>query len=137
MKMKLLFAFLALSSTLMSCGPPSGPDSSTPLSGAPATRQASPLPLGPTYASIFQNIITPKCLSCHSGTEISGNVDLSSYDLLVHSTFKPNLVVAGQADNSLFFQVVKSGQMPRNGTPLSLNELTAIQTWINDGAQNN
>src|SRR5581483_12022391 len=50
------------------------------------------LPLGPTFASLNQNIFKPKCVSCHSGAAPSGGIDLSSYASIIGSvnTTTPN-----------------------------------------------
>jgi mono/diheme cytochrome c family protein len=129
---------LALS---QSCGSSSNgsSDSASPnnSSGAPATRQASPLPLSASYNSLNQNIFSPKCLSCHNSAQPSGNVDFTSYDSLVHNTHHADVVVAGKPEDSHLYVVVKSGEMPMNASALSAAEVQAISDWITQGAQNN
>ncbi len=105
--------------------------------GSPATRQTSPLPLGPSYRSLSQNIFTPKCLSCHSGPNPSGNTNFTSYDALVHNPRHTDLVTPGKPENSHLYEVLQNDEMPPNGPPLSQQEIQAVSDWISSGAQNN
>lgn len=69
-------------------------------------------------AKIFQ----PKCLACH--------VQFGNYNDLMSSGF----VVAKNPESSRLYQMVASGQMPKNGTPLSEAEVKAIYEWISNGS---
>lgn len=85
-------------------------------------------PLMPTFASIQQKILQPKCLGCHGA---AGGFSYADYQ----STLKS--VVAGNAVASKFYQSVLNNQMPKNNVALSSAEKTAILNWINSGALNN
>jgi hypothetical protein len=91
------------------------------------------VPLGPTFAAIFGNIIQPKCLSCHSGGAPAGGVSLADYNAVSGS------VVAGNPLTSALYNAVTVGNplMPEGGSPLSTAEKNAINTWITNGALNN
>lgn len=86
-----------------------------------------------TFASINQNILQPKCVSCHSGNGAPRGVKYSSYAL----TLSTGSVIAGNAAGSSFYTEVNSGSMPKNGTALTPTEKQAIYDWIQNGAQNN
>lgn len=112
-----------------------------------------PQALQPTLSSIQANIFTPKCVNagCHPG----GGAPMSlangqSYNTLVgpggtgvtSSGYAPLLRVSpGNAANSVLYLKVSGTTlgtiMPVGRPPLSAAEVTAIQTWINNGAQNN
>lgn len=82
----------------------------------------------PTYSEIFDNILQPKCVSCHD----SGLSDFSSYASLMNSgditPFNPN--------SSVLYQKIAEGLMPKNAQPLSSDEVRAVYAWIAAGALN-
>lgn len=86
-----------------------------------------------TYSSIYQNILQPKCISCHAGSGAPKGVDYSTYA----KTMSTGSVVTGSAATSKLHTRTIDGTMPKNDSPLSGTETSTIQTWINNGAQNN
>lgn len=105
-----------------------------------------PQPIQPTLSSIQANIFTPKCVNagCHPGG--GGPMSLAngqSFGTLVNqnSAYNRPRVQPGNANNSALYLKVAGttlGQiMPLGRPPLSAAEVTAIQTWINNGALNN
>ncbi len=116
---------------------------------------APPVQVQPTLSSIQTNIFTPKCAipGCHTGGNPTGQLSLQtgqSYNTLVgaggtgvtSSGYGPRLrVQPGNANNSVLYLKVSGntlgGQMPQGMQALSAAEMSAIQTWINNGAQNN
>lgn len=107
-------------------------------------------PLGPTLASIQANIFTPKCVNraCHPG----GGAPMSLADGVARSNLVGITSAYGNlkrvqpldANNSVLYLKVKgdpsvggpNGRMPLGFGALSNEEIVAIQTWINNGAQN-
>ena len=100
----------------------------------------------PTLSSIQANIFTPKCVNagCHPG----GGAPMSlangqSFGTLVNqnSAYNRPRVQPGNANNSALYLKVSGNTlgsiMPLGRPPLSAAEVSAIQTWINNGAQNN
>jgi hypothetical protein len=81
-----------------------------------------------TFSSVFANIISPKCLSCHSNNGKSP--PLTSYAQIV------NIVKPLAASQSQLYTSMISGGMPPN-SPLSPTELQSVADWINAGALNN
>lgn len=84
-----------------------------------------------TYTWVNTNIIQGKCLSCHSGGSPKGGYDVSTYTNVL------TRVTSGNAANSLLYQRVLDGTMPKGSPNLTTTELNAIKTWIDGGAQNN
>lgn len=64
---------------------------------------------------------------------MAGTLDFRTYASLMAS----GTIVAGQPANSLLYQKVSSGEMPRGGPRLGAAELKAINDWIAAGAPNN
>jgi len=96
------------------------------------------LPLGPSYKSIYRNIISQKCITCHSGAGAPNGLNYASYSTLMAS----GAVKAGDPNGSLFVQAVmrQPGQtsfMPKGGARLSAAELQAISDWVTAGALDN
>jgi len=84
-----------------------------------------------TYTWISQNILVPKCLSCHGEAGASANVRYNTYQ---------NTLATAQAGNlagSKLYTETNNGSMPMGGPRLPANELKAIADWINAGALNN
>jgi uncharacterized membrane protein len=101
---------------------------------APGVVAGSPqiLPLAPTYASIAQNIIKPKCLQCHG--PINPDVGLR-YDNYIETMKAIDLVNPTQ---SLLYTDTVSGLMPKAPlAPLTDAEVTVLLQWIQSGAPNN
>ncbi|MBX9766147.1 MAG: c-type cytochrome [Bdellovibrionales bacterium] len=88
--------------------------------------------LEPKFASINRMILQTDCLGCHNSANPSGGVSFSTYA----STM--NTVQAGNVNASALYQsVIPTGTMPKGGAKLSASEVSAIQTWIQNGALNN
>jgi hypothetical protein len=112
---------------------------------------APPVQVQPALSSIQTNIFTPKCAipGCHAGGAPAGQLSLqanASFNNLVNvvsNGYAPRVrVVPNNANNSvLYLKIIGNAavgaQMPSGRPPLSATEMSAIQTWINNGAQNN
>ena len=101
-----------------------------------ATPVAPPniIPLGGSFKSVMQNIITPKCLSCHAGG--NGRPDFSTYaKFLANGTVKPFDPVGSLIMNAIGPTPTK--RMPPTGNALSMLEQKAISDWIAGGALDN
>ncbi len=83
-----------------------------------------------TYENHIAPILESRCTSCHSASFSQAGVALDSYE----STLEE---VSDYAENSLLYQVVATGDMPRNGPPLSDCEVQQIKSWIDAGAPRN
>ena len=98
------------------------------------------------YSDQIQPIFNNNCTMCHDSSE---GLDLSegvSYDNLVDvisQGYAPSLRVApGSATNSVLWNKVANtgtygGAMPQGSSGLNADEAQLIETWINEGAQDN
>ena len=105
--------------------------------------------LQPTFSSIQDNILTPKCRNagCHPGGGAPPSLPLqagAAYARLVNvqSAFAIPRVDPANANNSaLYLKVIGDNsvgaRMPFTRNALSSEETNAIRDWINNGAQNN
>jgi predicted phage tail protein len=83
-----------------------------------------------TYSYISANILGPNCVACHGNTIASAGISFANYTATLKTVTKNN------AAASALYVAVNGGGMPPGGA-LTSAQLTAIRTWINDGALNN
>lgn len=81
------------------------------------------------FSAVQSQVLNPQCLGCHSASNASGGVDLSSYAKVV------TLVKAGNPSSSLLYTEIASGSMPMGGT-LAPELKTLVYNWIATGANN-
>ena len=98
------------------------------------------------YLQEIQPIFNNHCLDCHTGSNGSGALKLNSYeDVMEGSSNNGPIVIPFNADSSLLHRVLLPMpvsvpnepiccQMPKNADPLSFDQITIIQGWINEGA---
>ncbi len=84
---------------------------------------------GVSYTTAIVPLINQYCISCHSGTAPSGNIDLSDYTN-----------VKLYVDDGSFYGSISHNAnwsaMPQGGNKLDDCTLLKVQTWINNGSPN-
>ena len=95
----------------------------------------APAPVGieAKFSSIHSLVLVPKCVGCHNPNGIRSREDYSDF----RSTITTGKVIPGNANGSEMYTECSSGSMPIGGSPLTADELTALRTWIDNGAQDN
>ncbi len=119
--------------------------------GAPETAPGeepgpTPIPLGPTFASIKYNILDAKCVLCHSPGKPVARIPLVTQDDLLNSPL--DLVLPGNPDESGIMLAIRGANpeklmpppkdadgKPTGFTKLSDQEIDAIALWIANGAK--
>ncbi|MBK7845713.1 MAG: hypothetical protein IPJ71_18920 [Bdellovibrionales bacterium] len=86
-----------------------------------------------TFSYIHENILAPKCLSCHQPGGRRAQTDYSNYG----TTISTGKITAGDAQASQLYTQCFSQAMPLNGTVLNTSQLDALRDWINAGALEN
>lgn len=128
-------------------------DTSAPATAtAPATETTVPTAeaVVPTDTAVVENtsasvsfanqvfpIINTYCVECHGGVRIREGLNVTTYDGLVAGSVNGPVIVAGNANESLFVELIAAGEMPQRGPAPSTAELQLIIDWINQGALNN
>ena len=79
-------------------------------------------------------LIAQRCLTCHSGNEPKGKLDLSSRTTAMAGGESGIAIKPGSPGESLFWENIDSDQMPPK-KPLSAAEKARFKTWISDGAR--
>lgn len=80
-----------------------------------------------TYVSDIAPLINQGCAtsSCHDSSLPKADLDLSTYELT-----KTAFTVTGSLSS---LGRIKSGNMPKNGTPFTQTQIDLIENWINNG----
>lgn len=111
---KKLILSIGMIALLAACGRPSKmPEGESDLNSAGVT---------PGFDLLLEKVFAPKCLACHAGFSTQPG-------MLASGT-----VIVGNPDSSALYTKVAAGLMPKNGTPLSSDEVKAIYNWISAGA---
>lgn len=92
----------------------------------------------------IQPIFSNNCSPCHVGQTTSG-VRLDSHNSIIESVgnqYETEIVEAGQPDQSPLVDKIESdptfgARMPQGRSPLGNDQIQAIRTWIEEGAQSN
>ncbi len=87
------------------------------------------------FARDVAPIFESRCLRCHKPGNTKGDLSLATFDDLADNEF----VVAGKPDESYLLEMVmpagdKPPAMPKEGQPLSEQQVAVIRRWIADGA---
>jgi uncharacterized protein (TIGR03118 family) len=108
-----------------------------------------------TLTQVQTNVFTPRCSSCHNGSQPAGGALPGSMNLLAGNSFASIVNVAsleqgtlmrvkpGDPDNSYLIHKVENtagiagAQMPFGGPFLDQPTIDQIRSWITAGAQNN
>lgn len=90
-----------------------------------------------SFANQVLPIINTYCVECHGGVRIREGLNVTTYDGLVAGSVNGAVIIAGNANESLFVELIAAGEMPQRGPAPSSAELQIIIDWINQGALNN
>ncbi len=90
--------------------------------------------------SFFRERIAPifesHCVRCHEGEKPKGGLSLVSAEQFAKGGESGPLVAPGKPDESSLVEYISGDapEMPKDGKPLSVDEVAAIRRWIQDGA---
>jgi plastocyanin len=108
--------------------------SGTIVVSGPAASIPAPAPLTPTFKTVRDRLLNPHCMACHVPPAPSGGLDFTTWDSLVHNPVLPDLIVAGNPNQSRLFihiAAVTGGQ-----ELMTAEEQQAVSDWIASGAPN-
>jgi len=84
----------------------------------------------PTYDNYVGLLFEAKCSACHGGLK-SGGLFLLSYEGVMNGSDNGPVVIPGDSENSVLFQVQSTGA---HFAKLTSEELDIVKQWIDDGA---
>jgi hypothetical protein len=79
-------------------------------------------------------LLARRCLSCHSGDEPKGELNLSTRAAAMAGGESGKVIVPGKLDASLLWEYIDSDEMPPK-QPLSAAEKALLKKWIASGAK--
>lgn len=79
-------------------------------------------------------LLSRHCLECHDTASPKGGLDLSRREAALKGGENGPSFVVGKPDDSLLWQFVDSGEMPKDRDALSDADKAALKQWIADGA---
>ncbi len=109
--------------------PPASTDTPAPPEEMPA--------LNVSFANDVMPIFEAKCIKCHGVETKKEGLDMRTHDDILKGSRKGAVLVPGNANDSLFIQLIIDGEMPNRGTKVTPEELQLIMDWVNQGALNN
>ena len=91
-----------------------------------------------SYSTTIQPIFNNNCTGCHGS---SGGLNLGSYSTLINGGNSGAVIIAENGSGSRLIQKLKGNasgsQMPASGCCLDASVIQLIETWIDEGAENN
>ena len=82
-------------------------------------------------------IFEAKCNECHGIETTKKGLNMLTYDGLMAGSFDGEVIVPGNADESVLVQLTQRGKMPKRGPKVTAEELQLIKDCVNQGALNN
>ena len=79
-------------------------------------------------------LLTRRCLSCHSGSEPKGDLNLSRSQTAFAGGESGKAIIPGRVEESLLWERVAADEMPPK-KPLTTKEKKLLKTWIASGAK--
>ena len=105
-------------------------------SSAGETMAAQPA-AGVSFAAQIAPMFQARCTECHGGPEPQEGLNLSTYEGAMAGSSYGTVIEAGSVDGSLMIDWIASGDMPKEGDPVTPEELELLRAWIAAGAQDN
>ena len=97
---------------------------------------------GVSYGQHVEVLFQQSCAAarCHGGADPAGELNLESPSYRALLDHRPRLILSGAGTNSLLVLRIRGEvgeRMPLRLAPLTANQVTGIERWIDEGAINN
>ncbi|MEX2213975.1 MAG: DUF1553 domain-containing protein [Phycisphaeraceae bacterium] len=90
------------------------------------------------YVTQIKPIFTHHCSMCHGAVKQKGGIRVDAGVLIHKGTDDGAIIAPGKADESLLLRAVIGAEgvekMPKDGKPLSAEQIALLKRWINEGA---
>lgn len=83
-------------------------------------------------------ILANRCVSCHAGQNNSGGLRMDNFTQFIRGGDSGAPFVPGKPQESMLVSLIKATgneRMPRNGPPLTADQIAKIETWIREGGK--
>lgn len=88
-----------------------------------------------SFAGEIAPIFQQRCVACHNARAAKGRLNLDSYATLKQGGESGPAFVAGVPGESLLCSVVVDGSMPQDAAPLTPEQITLLQRWVEFGGR--
>ncbi|RCS49263.1 hypothetical protein DTL42_12055 [Bremerella cremea] len=83
-------------------------------------------------------VFASRCVNCHGGQNPGGGLRMDSFAQFIRGGDSGAPFVPGKPQESMIVRMLKASgneRMPRNGPPLSADQIAKIETWIREGGK--
>ncbi|PQO39115.1 hypothetical protein C5Y96_04435 [Blastopirellula marina] len=83
-------------------------------------------------------VLANRCVNCHSGNNPPGGLGMDNFARFIRGGDSGAPFVPGKPEDSMIVRLIKAtgdGRMPRNGPPLTAEQITKIEMWIREGGK--
>lgn len=98
-----------------------------------------PITLAQTVS--FETQILPifelRCAECHGEQNPEVRLRLIDYEEVLEGSEYGIVIKPGDIESSYLIEMIETGEMPQDGEPVTLDELSLIKTWVVEGALDN
>ena len=98
---------------------------------APAVADGPPV----SFAADVAPILVDECLVCHNTRTPRGRFSVETYQALMKGSESGSAISTDDPDFSSLVLLVESGDMPKEGNPLSPDQISLLKRWIAEGAR--
>lgn len=87
-----------------------------------------------SFVNEIAPILVDQCLVCHNTRTSKGRFSVETYATLMKGGESGEAIDPGDSEFSNLTLLVESGDMPKDGDPLSAEQVAVIRRWISQGA---
>jgi WD40 repeat protein/mono/diheme cytochrome c family protein len=107
---------------------------------APSTvRAQAPAKKPVSFINQIAPIFKESCFSCHEAKKRKGKLDMTTYENMRKGGDNEDSIVNGKPAQSLLVELittkVPSKRMPKDGEPLTKEQIALVEQWITEGAK--
>jgi mono/diheme cytochrome c family protein len=112
----------------------------TLLCNAVQADEPAPAAAPVVFSKDVASVLVQKCLACHGAADPKGDYQLTTFESLLKPGASTSAAVTpGKADESELLRLIsstdKDERMPKDGDPLSPEQIATIKRWIEEGAK--
>lgn len=91
-----------------------------------------------SFSMDVAGVLASRCASCHTGQNPGGNFRMDNFAAMIRGGDSGAPFMPGKPGESMLVNLLKADapeRMPRNGPPLTPEQITKIESWIREGGK--